>query len=165
MKVVLASQSALKIEACRAAFAKVGQADIELIPVKVPSGVAEQPFGAETLTGAFNRLSAAMKLCPKADLYIAIENGLFEEGGDIVDKAVILSARSMNDIALQYSQSVSFPQEYVEEAKQRGFDKVTVGDVMFERGYIQDAKDPHKSICGTSRKSILEATLVRVLSL
>lgn len=163
MKVVLASQSALKIEACRAAFAKVGQADIELIPVKVTSGVAEQPFGAETLTGAFNRLSRAMKDYPKADLYIAIENGLFDEGGEIVDKAVIVSACSMDNISINYSQSVPFPKEYVQEAKARGFDKVTVGDVMFAHGYIQNAKDPHKSICGTSRKSILEAALVRCL--
>jgi non-canonical (house-cleaning) NTP pyrophosphatase len=163
MKVILASQSPLKIEACRVAFANV--ADIELVALKVPSHVSEQPFGDETLQGAFNRLNEAFALVQDGDLYIAIENGLFEENGEIVDRAAIMTFQPDDDFNVHFSRSVAFSKRYVLEAQARGFDKVTVGDVMQEHGVIQDAKDPHKSICGTSRKDILVDTLKAVLKL
>ena len=51
--------------------------NLNVIPCKCSSGVAEQPVGkAETLLGATNRAKAAMALHPDADYWLGIENGI-----------------------------------------------------------------------------------------
>src|SRR6187399_2170582 len=90
LKIVLASTSAVKLDACRAAFGD----EAEIITVKAPSGVGEQPMNGETVTGAFNRIAAAKKLVPDADLYVSIENGIFEEKGHDIDRPVVVVSRA-----------------------------------------------------------------------
>lgn len=74
MIIVVGTTSALKVKAVQAAFE-----DATVIGVKTSSGVPEQPLEEETEQGAKNRLSEAKRLHPDADLYIGIENGIFNE--------------------------------------------------------------------------------------
>src|SRR5262245_40109358 len=126
MKIVLASTSAVKLDACRAAFGEAA----EIVTVKAPSGVNEQPMNDETVTGAFNRIAAAQKLSPGADLYVSIENGIFEESGHFIDRPVIVAARGTGAPEVTYGEGVEFPKDSVEEARKRGFDTWTVGKIM-----------------------------------
>lgn len=160
MKIVLASESKIKIAAVQQAFADT---TIELVPISVPSDVPEQPFNEETLTGAFNRLNAAKTLVPDADMYIAIENGIFEEDGHYVDRAIVAIARNGNAPTITYSEGARFPDEAVVQAKQIGFDTTTVGKVMASKGWVQDHADPHKDLIGKSRAIILAETMKAAL--
>lgn len=149
MKIVLASTSAVKISACNKAFA--GMTGINIVTVKVPSGIAAQPMSDETLRGAFNRIENARIAIPNADLYVSIENGIFEENGDYVDRAVVVIAKKNGMPKITYSDGVIFPRKCVEEARNRGFDTWTVGKVMQEQGVVSQHDDPHKDLSGKSR--------------
>ncbi len=151
MRIVLASTSAVKLSACREAFGNA----VEIIAVKAKSGVSEQPMNAETLSGAFNRLRDAQQQVPDADIYISVENGIFEENGRFIDRPVIAIARKGVAPAATFGEGVEFPKASVEEARLRGFDKWTVGQVMQETGVVKQHDDPHLDIAGKSRKNFL----------
>lgn len=153
MKIALASKSQKKIDAVRLAFG--GKA--EILAFKAPSGVNEQPIGDETLQGAQNRIAFIREACPDADLYVSIENGLFEENGDFVDKAVVTLSTRDGKTSTTYSDGVTFPKEFVIQTRDRdgGFKQWTVGKTMAEAGHVSDDGDPHKDLAGRSRVSFL----------
>jgi non-canonical (house-cleaning) NTP pyrophosphatase len=155
MKIVLASTSAVKLEACRAAFGDAA----EIVTVKAPSGVNEQPMDDETVTGAFNRIAAAKTMAPGADLYVSIENGIFDEKGHFIDRPVVVVSRGSGDPQVTYGDGVEFPKDSVDEARRRGLDKWTVGKVMAEQGIVKQHDDPHLSLSGKSRTEYLRATV------
>ncbi len=156
MKVVIASGSMVKIQACKLAFNN--RAGVEVVSVKAPSGINEQPIGyEETLKGARNRLEFAENAVPNADAYISIENGLMAENG-YIDKAIIVIQEG-NVQQITYSDGVEFPAEAVEETRKRGFDKWTVGSIMQEQGIVNQADDPHLDLCERSRVDILNEAL------
>lgn len=156
MKIVLASTSAVKLEALRAAFG----ASAEIVTLKAPSGVNEQPLNAETLTGAFNRIGAAREAVPDADLYVSIENGIFEEEGRFIDKPVVTVAKAQGAPEVTYGEGVEFPRGSVEEARRRGFDQWTVGKVMQEQGLVRQHDDPHLDLSGKSRAEYIRDAVV-----
>jgi len=166
VKVVVASQSALKIAVCKKII-RTFRENAELVTVKTASGVPEQPFGAETQQGAFNRLADAKRLVPDGDLYLSIENGIFREDDTYVDRAVAIAAVMTDDgkeeFRIAVSDGVVFPPVWVEETERRGTDKWTVGQVMAEAGVITQADDPHLDLSGKSRTCYLEEVLTRVL--
>jgi non-canonical (house-cleaning) NTP pyrophosphatase len=129
---VVASQSPLKFEAVNKALA-AKNIHAEVIGVAANSDVPAQPLNGQTEQGAKNRLTHARQLTPDADLYIAIENGIFEETGHFVDKAVVSTETKDGAQRTTYSNSIECPAEYVEEARRRGFDTTTVGMVMAEK--------------------------------
>jgi len=61
------------------------------------------------------------------------------------------------------SEGITIPSEYVLRAEQRGFDKTTVAQVMYEAGVIENAKDPHLSLTGVPRKEYIKRTLESLL--
>jgi non-canonical (house-cleaning) NTP pyrophosphatase/glutathione synthase/RimK-type ligase-like ATP-grasp enzyme len=125
LRIVLASQSPVKLEALnKALLAKNIYA--EVVGVAAESGVPAQPMNEQTLQGAKNRLTHARHIVHDADLYVAIENGLFEEEGRFFDKAAILTETKDGSQRTTYSKSIECPAEYVEEARRRGFDTTTV---------------------------------------
>ncbi|MCD6503351.1 MAG: inosine/xanthosine triphosphatase [Euryarchaeota archaeon] len=83
LKVAVGSTNKSKVKPVisflRALFANVL---LEIFPVKVDSGVPEQPIGDETYKGAYNRAKRALELVG-ADYGIGIESGIFshEFGG------------------------------------------------------------------------------------
>ncbi len=75
------SLNPVKVEAVRNVMEKIyGQ--VRIHPEDVPSGVPEQPFEEETVTGAVNRAKAALK---DHDLSVGIEAGVFDRYGDLYD--------------------------------------------------------------------------------
>jgi inosine/xanthosine triphosphatase len=77
MKIVVASQNPVKVQAVRDGFARMfpGQ-DFEIATVSVPSGVSVQPgTDAETLQGALNRARNAAQAHPQADYWVGVEGG------------------------------------------------------------------------------------------
>jgi non-canonical (house-cleaning) NTP pyrophosphatase len=157
MKIVLASTSAVKIDACRKAFG----AAADITGVKVPSCVNEQPMDTETLQGAFNRIAAARAAMPGADVYVSIENGIFEENGKYIDRPVIAVAKGAGAPEVTYGDGVEFPAASVEETRKRGFDTWTVGKVMQEQGIVAQHDDPHLTLSGKSRADYLAEAVVK----
>jgi hypothetical protein len=103
---------------------------------------------------------------PDADVYIAIENGIFLEEGGWLDRAVVClqTTHEASTLALTaYSEGVPFPGQAVTEAQSRGFDVCTVGKVLVEMGFVEDHADPHLSLCGKSRSTFVCGALVDVL--
>ncbi len=78
MKVLVASQNPVKINAVKSGFAKMfTNIEIDVVSIDVPSGVSNQPVGDhETLQGAFNRAKNAQLSGKIADLYVGIEGGI-----------------------------------------------------------------------------------------
>eukprot|EP01006_Ploeotia_vitrea_P036628 TRINITY_DN66042_c12_g1_i1.p2 TRINITY_DN66042_c12_g1~~TRINITY_DN66042_c12_g1_i1.p2 ORF type:complete len:228 (-),score=115.08 TRINITY_DN66042_c12_g1_i1:181-864(-) len=203
MKVLLASQSEIKVAAVRLSFQSVlcrrsantksssssSESDsktvddqVDVVGVKVASGVNEQPFGLdETSRGCANRMEAAMEQ-RKDDLrgfdyVVAIENGVFAVGEQYYDAACIM-VRRLEDGAVEgemsgVSQSIRIPKRVVDAVRKLGFDSgQTIGDVMAEEVQQRleatsvsgdtvdaaaiDSKDPHKYLTsGWSERSTL----------
>lgn len=77
MRIVVASQNPVKVQAVRSGFTRIfpGQG-FEIVTVSVPSGVSAQPStDAETLQGALNRARHAAEIHPQADYWVGVEGG------------------------------------------------------------------------------------------
>ncbi len=61
---------------------------------------------------------------------IGIENGIVQIGGKWIDLAVIVLEDQHGELFLSTSTGVEFGEKYVNIAKERGFDKVTVGSII-----------------------------------
>jgi len=159
MKIGVTSENKLKVDAVRCAYASIGL-PCELVGYTANSGVGEQPINEQALGGARNRITDLKKRVDGLDRIVSIESGIFEEDGQWVDRAVVVifNAKTGEEY-VDYSDRVVFPKEYVERARDIGFDKMTVGKVMEKEGYVSDNKDPHKSISGKSRQEYIEETL------
>ena len=163
LKVVIASESQIKVDSVKQAiefFFTDDNIQFEFVGVATISGVGEQPFNAETELGAGNRLVHAEKLMPNANLYIAIENGLFERDKRYFDKAILKFKKSNGQEQTFESDEVEFPAQYVEEARKIGFDKVTVGYCMQKAGLIKNAKDPHADLGAKIPRAVILTTAV-----
>lgn len=83
MKIVVGSLTHCKIEAARGAFEQLIpelRDQLEVVGVRVPSGVSDMPITNEELRqGAINRAKAAQKLTPGADYYVGVEGGFATE--------------------------------------------------------------------------------------
>ncbi len=162
MDIIVTSESELKVRSCRLAFAGCEGANI--IPCKVPSGVNEQPFDDETLTGAFNRIRNARVVHPGADYYYSVENGIFNEAGRYIDRAVVAIARGDEDPQYTLSDGVEFPAAAVEIARERGFEQWTVGKIMAEMGIVNRHDDPHLDLSGKSRADYIIETAAKAVA-
>ena len=131
MKIIVGSQSQVKLDAVNGALKMLG-IEAEVVGVKAKSNVAEQPMDDETLQGARNRARHSRELAADGDLYLAIENGVFTEGDRFVNKAVVMAIAKDGTETLATSDGVEFPKASVEEARKRGFATTTVGQVMAE---------------------------------
>ena len=78
IRIAIASRNPVKIQAAEQAFEAIFQdANIEALPLSVPSGVRDQPVSdTETRTGARNRVEAARKAEPNADFWVGLEGGV-----------------------------------------------------------------------------------------
>ena len=150
MRVVVGTTSALKLVAVQAVFQ-----DATVVGVKTSSGVPEQPLEEQTERGADNRLAEAKRLKPDADMYVGIENGIFFEHGNYVDKACIVIENKAGEQYVEYSLGVVFPIASFFEAKRQGFDNITVGQVMFDTGLVQKKDDPHADLGDKTSRVIL----------
>jgi len=82
-KIIVGSHNPVKLETTKEAFGIVfAGIPLEFETCNVPSGVSDQPIGAdETRIGAKNRTDACKKEYPQADFFVGLEGGL-EKVGD-----------------------------------------------------------------------------------
>ena len=73
--VAVGSENPVKVAAVRAVFSRIFSA-VNVLAVKVNSGVPPQPFNEDTVRGAVNRAKEALRRC-HADFGVGIEAGLF----------------------------------------------------------------------------------------
>jgi len=177
VNVLLGTTSALKMEAAKGAFAAAQQQigrelgiaspEFVFISTNTKSQVNEQPMGwEETIRGANNRTKHAIELAgtkAKPRFVVAIENGVVDlpaNGSNyFMDIGwVILTDMVTNSQFVSSSTSLSVPAELVEDAKLKGFDTFTIGDVLHERDPSISKKDPHYSLLGglMSRVPLME---------
>lgn len=163
MKIGVTSQNKLKVDAVRKAYSLMGDF-VEIVGYSAESDVGEQPINEQTLEGARNRISHVNSKIDGLDKIVSIENGIFRECKQWLDKAVVVIYDPKNDKEqIQYSGAVVFPDKYVKIARQKGFDRVTVGQVMEEEGYVVNRKDPHLTISGISRQVYLESAVQKLV--
>src|SRR5579859_2886210 len=143
LRIGLGSQSEVKKAAIIHALCQFGLIAVQLVAVKARSGINEQPFNNETLTGAYNRATHTALLVPSADFTIAIESGLFERSDCYHDIAIAVVRLPSGEFLQQESEGVAFPTDAVEEVKRRGADVWTVGKVIQESGRVALHNDPH----------------------
>ena len=163
MRIGVTSENKLKVDAVEKAYSRLNES-VEVIGYSAESDVGEQPVDEQTLVGARNRISDLKGRVDGLDRIVSIENGIFREGNQWLDKAVIVIYNPVTDKEyVCYSDSVVFPDEYVEKARKIGFDTMTVGQVMAEAGYVENRKDPHLTISGTSRQVYLETAILKLV--
>jgi non-canonical (house-cleaning) NTP pyrophosphatase len=165
MEVLLGSTSKIKQDAVLAALTTLN-IEAEFSAVKAESGVAEQPFGDETIQGALNRAKHANELSPNADLVIAIESGIFRENGKYFDYAIVLALEPITGKTFQVkSEAVEFPEDAVLETISRGVNEWTCGKVLAEWGRVVAHDDPHQSLAGKARAEFLNDAVLKLFKL
>lgn len=82
MKIVVASENPVKIEAVRVGFSEMFPTEaLEVVGAAAASGVSAQPItDDETRLGAENRAEAVRMRHPEADFWVGIEGGLHPAG-------------------------------------------------------------------------------------
>ncbi len=82
MKIIVASKNPVKINAVKIGFEKMfPKAIFKTEGISVPSDVSDQPMShEETLRGALNRATNAMKENEVADYWVGIEGGIEKKG-------------------------------------------------------------------------------------
>ncbi len=79
MKIAIGSTNPVKVKAARNVMKKIYGNNIEIIPIKVESGVSHTPIGEdEIVKGAINRAIQAIKKI-NADLGIGMEGGIVKK--------------------------------------------------------------------------------------
>ncbi len=160
----LGSASIHKLEALKEACVRVGiEVDVNASPAE--SEINAQPYGFdETYRGAMNRAKNTQTKNPKT-VKIGIENGIVPIGDKFVDLAVVVVLVPNSESFIGTSAGIDFPREVVEEARKRGFETTTAGDVMAETMGASKT-DPHSTLTGDkiSRKEILVEAITLVLS-
>ncbi len=111
MKIVVTSHNPIKIAAVKQAFmTQFPLLEMELIPVAVESGVADQPMSdAETRQGAQNRVANARHESPDADYWVGLEGGLDTFDGRLMAFAWMVIANSKKRISETRSATLPLP--------------------------------------------------------
>lgn len=107
-QIVVASQNPVKSGAIQGAFEQLfPDITTEIVGVSVDSGVPDQPMDdEETKTGALNRLDAAKRRYPDANLWAGIEGGIQREPCGMQAFAWIVVATSDQQTAVR---TATFP--------------------------------------------------------
>lgn len=108
MKIVVGSQSAIKIQAVQDALAERA-IDGEVVGVKAASNAPEQPLNDEGILGARNRVADAKQLDSTGDVYLAIENFVREQDGRFLDIGVVVASTRDGREQVSYSDGVGVP--------------------------------------------------------
>ncbi len=178
LSVAVTSKSKHKLGAVEAALNTLyPNAETTIQGYSSQSGVNEQPVNDEAEQGAYNRILSILSALSEAgvspniiQLVISIESGIFQTKKGWEDKAVVMvSDPDLETVVTQVSEGVIFPNHYVEEAQNRGFEQHTVGSVIAEMNPDVDGTDPHAFLTKDSetpvtRAALLESTLLRALS-
>lgn len=85
LRIIVASKNPVKSDAIRGAFEQLfPNHPYEIVVVAAASGVGDQPMSDdETRRGAHNRVAAARRANPDADLWAGLEGGIADENADV----------------------------------------------------------------------------------
>ncbi len=159
--IILGSTSNYKLESIKKACINLGLS-FNVLGIKTKSGQNEQPFGVdETFAGALARAKSAQEAYP-LEIAIGIESGIISTNKPkaiSLDLAIIVLLFK-EQMIVTTSNGMVFPQKYVNAAKRKGFQNVTVGSVVASK-IGGDATDPH-SILSNGALSRQE-TLVKAI--
>jgi hypothetical protein len=185
-KFYLGSTCAIKIAALQGAFRILG-IEGEIVPVKVPSNVNEQPVGTEeTFNGAINRLIYLQQAvmmntqwvneCSNKMVFVA-ENGIeFLSDGRARDFGIVAFATFsigedkegdrwnwVESKSVYLSKDITAVARHDALAKPGGFKKHTIGQSLVNLGFASSADDWHKELCKVSRVELLEEAFVALI--
>ena len=131
MKVIIASENPVKINAARLGFESYF-AELEISGITVDSGVRDQPMSdQETFTGAQNRAENAQKKHPESDFWIGIEGGIESRGDQYFAFAwiVIIDAERRGESRTTNFQLPSKVAHLIRE----GFELGVANDMLFQK--------------------------------
>lgn len=133
MKIIVASQNPVKINAARRGFeAMFPEHSFAVDGISVSSGVADQPFtDAETLQGAFNRASSAKDVHPTADYWVGIEGGVHETDHGLAERAWVV-VHAADGRTGKGSSGTFFLPEKIAELMRTGKELADACDIVFE---------------------------------
>ena len=159
--IILGSTSNHKLESIKKACINLGLS-FNVLGIKTKSGQNEQPFGMdETFAGALARAKSAQEAYP-LEIAIGIESGIISTNKPkaiSLDLAVIVLLFK-EQMIVTTSNGMTFPQKYVNAAKRKGFQNVTVGSVVASK-IGGDATDPHSILSNASLSR--QETLVKAI--
>lgn len=143
MKVIVASQNPVKIDAAKKSFEKMfPKVEFTFEGVNVSSGIPDQPIGEEqTITGAMNRVNNAFKLNEEADFFVSFEGGVEEKEGSFW--AFAWAAVLSNGKYGKAKSSEFLLPEKVSELIKQGYELGTADDMVFKR---ENSKQSNGSI-------------------
>lgn len=130
--IVVASLNPVKVGATKAAFhSQFPGAELDLIPISVPSGVRDQPMtDDETRQGARNRVSNARLALPEADFWVGLEGGLDVYDGQLMASAWMVIGNKSGAISEARSATLPLPPE-VQRLVHEGLELGDANDQVF----------------------------------
>ncbi len=132
MKVVVASQNPVKVNAVLKSFRAYLGVEVEVEGIAVSSGVSDQPMTEEeTRMGAENRVEGARELFRGADFYVGIEGGVDCVGDRLFAFAWIVISDGKSD-SLSRTATFELPPE-VSRLIAEGMELGDADDVVFEK--------------------------------
>ncbi len=163
--VFVGSKNKVKINAVEAIFKKVfSKGIIKIKGYEVDSGVDDQPFGSDTITGAINRAKAVSKISPVKDLKVTgpdfsvgIEAGLIWNAKlktyfDVQYCAVI---DKMGKVTIGHGSGFQYPEKVIAEVKKGR----SIGEAMQDLTGINNIGSK-KGAIGFLTKNIIDRTLL-----
>ena len=132
MTVAAGSGNPVKVSAIRSVFERAfPDTEMEVIENPVESGVSEQPFEEETVTGAINRAKNAMN-GTNAHYGVGVEAGLFFNGvsGKYMDVQYCAIIDRAGGITIGHGAGFSYPDEVISLVLNGREDGITIGDAM-----------------------------------
>ncbi|MBW4061716.1 DUF84 family protein [Candidatus Saccharibacteria bacterium] len=141
MKILVGSQSTLKIETVRKVVAALSS-DAEIFGLAAESNVPTTPWDDQTHDGARNRAKFCRQTDATADLCVGLESGLVIRYGNAYEEAWACAIDTKGREYLGYSSGLRLPQSVVEAMNQTGRDHGEVMRILRQdRGRPGDAKD------------------------
>ncbi len=131
-EIIVASANPVKIAAVRLAFEQVfPERGWRVRGEPMPSGVGDQPHtDAETLQGAENRATAAMRAFPNAAFWVGIEGGVHPLGEDMLSFAWVVVRGHNGTVGKARSGSFLLPPKVVELVN-AGYELGDADDIVF----------------------------------
>jgi inosine/xanthosine triphosphatase len=147
MVISVGSMNQVKVEAVRTVMERI-YGNVRIIPMKVETGVPEQPFGGDTYRGAVNRAKAAICGHP---LSVGIEAGVFELYGHLYDIQHCAVMDKDGNITVGMGSGFRYPDKVADLVRSG----MTVGDAMV-KVYGSEAAGKKEGAIGILSKGQLD---------
>lgn len=163
IKIYLSSTNRHKVQATEKVFRECFPSTIlEIVKVKVPSQVSEQPQGKEEiLQGAFNR---CLNLAQPLELCLSMENGIYQSNDKWYDIAGIMMTYNSQQW-VSWSLPIQIPENLIELFKEEvKFNKdITIGKIAQRIYNLKDESCWFEYLTGTDRTFFLAEGLRRLV--